>query len=60
MESSFWDPVETVSQDEMAALQVERLRECLARMVARVPFYREQLGAMGVAPDDIRSMDDLS
>ena len=60
MQSSFWDPVETVSQDEMAVLQAERLRDCLARMVARVPFYREKLGAMGVEPEDIRSLDDLA
>ncbi|MXY22839.1 MAG: phenylacetate--CoA ligase [Dehalococcoidia bacterium] len=60
MQSSFWDPVETVSQDEMAALQAERLRDCLARMVVSVPFYREKLGAMGVEPEDIRSLDDLA
>ena len=59
MQSSFWDPVETVSQDEMAALQAERLRDCLARMVVSVPFYREKLGAMGVEPEDIRSLDEL-
>ena len=60
MQSSFWDPVETVSQDEMAAVQAERLRDCLARMVVSVPFYREKLGAMGVEPEDIRSLDDLA
>ena len=60
MQSSFWDPVETVSQDEMAVLQAERLRDCVARMVASVPFYREKLGAMGVEPEDIRSLDDLA
>ena len=60
MQSSFWDPVETVSQDEMAVLQAERLRDCLARMVVSVPFYREKLGAVGVEPEDIRSMDDLA
>ena len=60
MESSVWDPVETVSQDEMAVLQAERLRDCLARMVVSVPFYREKLGAMGVAPEDVRSLDDLA
>ena len=60
MQSSIWDPVETVSQDEMAALQVERLRDCLARIAVRVPFYREKLGAMDMAPEDIRSLDDLA
>ena len=60
MQSSFWDPVETVSQDEMAVLQAERLRDCLARMVVSVPFYREKLSAMGVEPGDVRSLDDLA
>ncbi|MYA62660.1 MAG: phenylacetate--CoA ligase [Dehalococcoidia bacterium] len=60
MQYSFWDPLETVSKDEMAALQTERLRDCLARMVVSVPFYREKLGAMGVEPEDIRSLDDLA
>ena len=60
MQSSFLDPVETVSQDEMAVLQAERLRDCLARMVVSVPFYREKLGAMGVEPEDIRSLHDLA
>ena len=60
MESPIWDPVETVSQDEMAALQTERLRDCLSRLVESVPFYREKLGAMGVAPEDVRSLDDLA
>ena len=44
----------------MAALQAERLSDCLARMAARVPFYREKLGAMGVAPEDVRSLDHLA
>ncbi|MCY4653233.1 MAG: phenylacetate--CoA ligase [Dehalococcoidia bacterium] len=60
MESSVWDPVEIVSQDEMAVLQSERLRDCLARMVSRVPFYREKLGEIGVAPEDVRSLDHLA
>ena len=52
--------METISRDEMAALQVERLRDCLARLVAGVPFYRESLGAMDIGPEDVRSPDDLA
>ena len=44
----------------MAALQAERLRDCLARLVVHVPFYREKLREMGVAPEDVRSPDDLA
>ena len=60
MQSPVWDPVETISQDEMAALQAERLRACLARMVERVPFYREKLGSIGVEPEDVRTLDQLA
>ncbi len=60
MSSAIWDPVEIISREEMAALQAERLRDCLARLAARVPFYREKLGAMDVAPEDVRSPDDLA
>ena len=60
MESVIWDPVETISQDEMASLQAERLRDCLARITARVPFYREELVSMDVEPEDVRSLDHLA
>ena len=51
MQSSFWDPVETVSQEEMAVLQAERLRDCLGRMVVSVPLYREKLVPCPVVHD---------
>ena len=44
----------------MAALQTERLRGCLERVAGSVPFYREKLGAAGIAPGDIRSPEDLA
>ena len=59
MDSPVWDAVETISRDEMAALQEERLRDCVARVAANVPFYREKLNSMGVADKDIRSLDYL-
>ena len=59
LNSPFWDAVETISRDEMAALQTERLRNCVAHVAANAPLYRERLAAAGVGPGDIRSMDDL-
>ena len=55
-----WDSVESISRDEMAALQVERLRGCVAHVAVNVPLYREKLGTAGIAPEDIRSPDDLA
>ena len=56
---AFWDSVETVSRDEMAALQTERLRNCVAHVAVNVPLYRERLAAAGIGPGDIRTLDDL-
>ena len=44
----------------MAALQIERLRDCVARVSANVPLYRERLGAAEISPEDVRSLDDLA
>ncbi len=60
MDSPLRDPVELISRDKMAALQTERLRACVERVAGRVPFYREKLGTAGIAPEDIRSPDDLA
>ena len=54
-----WDRAETISRDEMAALQTERLRNCVAHVSVNVPLYRERLAALGIGPGDIRSVDDL-
>ena len=54
-----WEQVETFSRDEMAALQVERLRRCVAHASVNVPLYRERLAAFGVGVGDMRSLEDL-
>jgi len=43
----------------LRALQSERLREAVRRAYDRVPYCREKLNAAGVAPGDIRSIDDI-
>jgi len=55
-----WDSLEAISQDEMAALQAERLRDCVARVAANVPMYQGRLGAAGIMAEDVRSLDDLA
>ena len=59
MDRRMWDRAETISRDEMAALQTERLRNCVAHVSVNVPLYRERLAALGIGPGDIRSVDDL-
>lgn len=55
-----WDSLEAISRDEMAALQAERLRDCVARVAANVPMYQGRLGAAGITAEDVRSLDDLA
>jgi len=53
------EPVETASRDELAALQLERLRWSLQHAYDRVPHYRAAFDAAGVAPGDLRELADL-
>jgi phenylacetate-CoA ligase len=56
----YWQPAEeTMARPTLEALQLERLRKTVARLWERVPLYRAKLEAAKVAPDDIRSLDDL-
>jgi phenylacetate-CoA ligase len=54
------DPIETASRDEIAALQLERLRWSLRHAYERVPHYRDAFEAAGVHPDDLHSLSDLA
>jgi phenylacetate-CoA ligase len=53
------EPIETASRDELAALQLERLRWSLRHGYENVPFYRGAFDAAGIHPDDCTSLDDL-
>ena len=54
------EPIERASRDELAALQLERLRSTVRHAYENVPFYRSRFDAAGVDPDDCRSLDDLA
>lgn len=55
-----WDPeVETMPRAQMQALQLQRLRELVARASAASPFYKTKLAEAKVSPDHVRSLDDL-
>ncbi|HEY7909073.1 MAG TPA: phenylacetate--CoA ligase [Thermomicrobiales bacterium] len=56
-----WNPeAETMERGHLRDVQSVRLREKVAYVAERVPFYRERFAAHGVAPQDVRSVDDLS
>ncbi|MFE2874264.1 phenylacetate--CoA ligase PaaK [Streptomyces roseus] len=54
------DDGERLSGDELAALQLQRLRATLNHAYERVPHYRQAFDKAGVHPDDCRSLADLA
>jgi phenylacetate-CoA ligase len=54
------DPIETASRDELAALQLERLKWSLRHAYENVDHYRARFDDAGVHPDDCGSLEDLA
>ncbi|MDJ0355105.1 phenylacetate--CoA ligase PaaK [Paenarthrobacter sp. PH39-S1] len=54
------DPAETMSRDELEALQLRRLQQTLAYAYERVPLYKRKFDEVGVHPDDLRALEDLA
>jgi phenylacetate-CoA ligase len=56
----YWDQEkECMPPDRLAELQLRRLKEAVFRVYAFVPAYKAKFDALGIKPDDIRSLDDL-
>jgi len=51
---------ECLSRDEMQQVQLERLQATVNRAYENVAFYKRLFDQMGIAPEEIRSLDDLS
>lgn len=54
------ESIETASRDKLAALQSERLVKTVKRVYDNVPAYRKKMDDIGLKPEDIKSVDDLS
>ena len=48
-----------LDRDSLLQIQLQRLRETLERVYARVPFYRRSFDHAGVKPADLRTLADL-
>ena len=56
-----WNPqAECAPVADRRALQLARLQDTVARLYARVPFYRDKLAAAKLRPEDVRSLADLA
>ncbi|NUC70932.1 phenylacetate--CoA ligase [Haloterrigena sp. SYSU A558-1] len=51
--------IETAPRSEIRALQNERLRETVRHAYENVDYYRRELDAADVAPEDVRTVDDI-
>ncbi len=51
--------LERASQDELRAVQLERLKWSLRHAYDNVEHYRRSFSAHGVHPDDLQSLEDL-
>ena len=54
------DPIETASRDEIAALQLERMKWSVRHAYENSPFYRKRFDDHGVHPDDLVTLADLA
>ena len=54
------EPIETASRDEIAALQLERLRWSLAHAYDNSRVYRAKFDAAGLRPADLHRLEDLA
>lgn len=54
------EAIETASRDELAALQLERLRWSLQHAYDNVPHYKAKFSEAGVHPSDLKTLADLA
>ena len=55
-----WSKEETLSRQEIEKIQLERLKETVYRVYNNVEAYRKKMDDLGVKPEDIKSLKDLS
>ncbi len=54
-----WAKEETLPREEIEAIQLQRLKETLARVYEKVPAYRAKMEAAGISCEDVKSLEDL-
>ena len=54
-----WAKEETMSREEIEAIQLTRLQETVSRVYKNVPAYRAKMDAAGIKPEDVRTLADL-
>jgi len=58
---TYWQPeFELMNRAELEDLQLKRLKSTVEKVYKNVPFYHEKMLALGISPQDIQSLKDLS
>ena len=58
--SDYFNPeVETMSEEGLRALQLERLKKTVKHCM-NSPFYQQKFQELGITPDDIKTLDDVT
>ena len=61
MEMNYWQPkYELMERRELEELQLSRLKSVAEKVYKSVPFYHRKFQEAGVAPEDIKSLADIS
>ncbi len=54
------ETIESMSREELRQLQSLRLKNTVEHVYHNTPFYRRKMQEMGITPEDIQSIDDIS
>ena len=60
MSNYFEKEIECASRETLREIQSEKLRATVKRCYENVPFYKKKFDEMGLKPEDIKSIDDIS
>lgn len=52
--------IETMSREDLEALQLKRLKDLVKRVSESIPFYKESFAKAGLSADDITCLEDLA
>lgn len=55
-----WSKEELLPREEIEKIQLERLKETVARVYEKVPAYARKMDEAGIKPEDIKCLGDLS
>ncbi len=55
-----WSKEESLRRDEIEKIQLQRLQETIQLVYSKVPWYKQKMDGLGVVPEDIKSLADLS